>query len=1227
MKRTAGIIFLVLFSLFSSSTYAFQQEELVYSVFLIGDAGEPIENPVLTVLRQELDKVGEKGAVIFLGDNIYPNGLPPIGHKDRAEAENVINKQIDAVRGFGGRTVFIPGNHDWAQGKDYGLQWLRTQEDYVETALDGIDAWLPTDGCPGPVEVELTDQITLIVLDTQWFLQRGDKPSVGCEAGTITDVAELFQDMLRRNEHKKVIVANHHPMYSYGPHGGVFTVKDHLFPLTASPSLRKAYVPLPGLGSVYVLYRKWFGSIQDIPHPEYKRLRNGFVELMSIHPDLVHVAGHEHALEHIERKGMHFVVSGSGSKNNTVTKKKGDARFVSNATGFARLDYYSSGRTDLTFITNQGDVGEEIYTDTISDEPFKSVDERSVELLADISFAGQSTEAVASNKYIGKSKLYTFIFGENYRKEWATNLTFPVFDIGTIKGGLKIIKKGGGHQTISLRLEAEDGKQYVIRSIDKNPELALPSEFRRTFIKKIVQDGISSSHPYAPLVIPPLADAVGIYHANPKVYYIPDDPRFGIYRQEFANKLVLFEERANREHVEEPFFGSGEDAVSSLDLYKILRKDNDNRVDQTFVVRNRIFDIWIGDWDRHDDQWRWVEENRKDDEKIYRPIPRDRDQVFFGDDGFFKKIVSFKWAQPALRGFQDDLKYTPSMGHNRVRWFDRYFMTEASKEDWIEQANELKAVLTDDLIESSVRLWPDEIYDLHGEEIIRKLKNRRDRLDHYAEDYYRFLAKGVDILGSDKREWFFVERVDDDHTKVTVRKISNKGNVDKVLYERTFKTSETGEVRLFGFNGDDKFDVVGRVEKGITVRIIAGDGNDDISDKSEVRGIRRKTVIYDTIDGSELSKSRETKDLRTNNDPYINDYNLEEFDFDIRRPVLSFNFNPDDGVFIGGGVATQKDGFRKRPYASFQSISASTAIATGSYNIAYRGEFVDAIGSTDFVLNASVRAPNFVNNFFGFGNETIRDRDLSLSFYRVRFDEWSVNPSFNIPLGNVTKLTVGSEYRAIKIERNEGRFINDFAINGLDPSNLFTSKKYIGAHIGLNVDTRKNLLLGKKGITLNTSLSYNLGANGNSNNSGQWNSDLTLRWAIGPFSRVVIATRVGFQTSLGDFEFFQASRLDGFNTLRGFRRYRFAGESSFYQQLDARIDLFEWRNYLIPSRVGLLLFNDVGRVWIDGENSDTLHHGYGGGAYLIPFESFVINLLLARSVEGSQVLVKFGFFF
>lgn len=1229
MKYNRLLIFLAVFcfSYWATPSIA-QDDKLKHSVFLIGDAGEPFENPVLNLLKQEIDQLGENASVVFLGDNIYPKGLPPVGHPLRREAEIAINGQIDVVRSFQGNTIFIPGNHDWAKGNSEGLEWLNRQEEYVESALDSSDVWLPSKGCPGPIEVSVDDQITLIVMDTQWFLQRENKPNLqsGCNASTGEEVAARFQDALRRNENKKVLVVSHHPMFTYGIHGGVFSFKDHLFPLTASKKLKNFYLPLPIIGSIYPLYRKWFGNIQDISHPAYREFRDPMVALMQQHPDIVHAAGHEHALEHIVKDGISYIVSGAGAKNNAHVKQKDDALFAENTRGFARLDYYESGKTNLTFLSPDI-LNHKLYSTQVSKKPYGPSDKDLLEQYRNISFAGKDTVFAASKKYIGKGKFQTKMLGENYRKEWAADIKFPLFDIGTMKGGLKILKKGGGHQTLSLRLEAKDGKQYVIRSMDKNPALTLPSNLRNTFIKGIVQDGISSSHPYAPLVIPPMADAAGIFHANPQIFYIPDDPRFGIYREDFANTLILFEERANKKQVKEEFFGKGDDVISSPELYEKLLKDHDNYVDQAFVVRNRLFDMWLGDWDRHDDQWRWVKYDVKKGENLYKLIPRDRDQVFFGGEGSFKKLAASKWSQPALKGFDDEISYTPSYGFYRIRWFDRYFMTEPDLGDWLKEADDLQKALSDEVIDEAFELWPQEIYALRGEEIKRKLKNRRDRLKNYAQDYFAFLSRTVTVLGSNKREYFLVERLNDEQTKVTVYKISKKGNRSKVLYERIFDASVTEEIELYGFDGKDEFEIIGDVNKAITLRIIGGDGQDLIKDKSSIGGLKKRNIIYDTETGTSLVASNSTKNRLTDKDPDINLYDMEAFDFDVRMPLLDASFNPDDGIFIGGGMMIKNDGFRKNPFANKHKFTAVYAFGTNSFGINYEGEFVNAIGKKNLELNLSVLSPNYVNNFFGLGNETVFQEERGLKYYRTRFNAYLFQPNLVFDVGDAAKFKLGARFLGVQIEESEGRFITDFPNNGLNPEGLFDFKSYAGPVARFEIEKKDNDVNPKRGVVLIAEYSYDHGLNSNSRNSSRLLGNVAFTYTPVPFGRSTFAARVGFEKAYGDIEFFQSARLDGFNTLRGFRRFRFAGESSFYTQFDARFEILEWQNYIFPSKIGIILFSDMGRVWVSGEDSNTWHHGYGGGFYLVPFNRFAFNLLIANSKEGVLPLVKLGFYF
>ena len=207
--------------------------------------------------------------------------------------------------------------------------------------------------------------------------------------------------------------------------------------------------------------------------------------------------------------------------------------------------------------------------------------------------------------------------GHNYRDEWSMPISnVPVFDLDEEKGGLVILKKGGGQQTRSLRLEAKDCRQYVLRSIEKFPEKAVPLELRGTIAEDLISDQISASHPYGALAIPKLADAAGVYHTNPKIVYLPDDPKLGEYADDFAGGLYLFEERPDDDHWENaPYFGNAPEIVSTADVVEKMHNDADHVIDEKQVIRSRLFDIWIGDWDRHDDQWRWVKYKDENDIK------------------------------------------------------------------------------------------------------------------------------------------------------------------------------------------------------------------------------------------------------------------------------------------------------------------------------------------------------------------------------------------------------------------------------------------------------------------------------------------------------------------------------------------------------------------------------------------------------------------------------------
>lgn len=452
-------------------------------------------------------------------------------------------------------------------------------------------------------------------------------------------------------------------------------------------------------------------------------------------------------------------------------------------------------------------------------------------------------------------KIKRFFLGSNYRDVWTAPVSAPVFDLN--KSGLKVTKQGGSRQTINLRLEDKNGNEYVLRSIDKRLYQALGEKLRETFVADLVEDQTSTGHPYGALTIPPMASAIAVYHTNPILVYIPYDTAFKEFADVLANEPALFERRPDEDQSHVESFGNPPHVVGTEKMKEHLRKDHNNIVDEVLYARSRLFDMLINDWGRHEDQWRWGI-FKTDSGKVFQPIPRDRDHAYFKINGLLPTIVSQPWAKRNLVSF--DYCFTDIKGLNKSAYnIDNRILTSLSRKKWIEQAEYIKANLTNEIIEKAIQELPNAAYKLTGEEIIAKLKARREQLSEVAGIYYEILAKEVTITGSYKREFFNVRRVNDDSTVVEVQKVNNDGSIGPVYYRRAFYTKETKHICLMGSDGDDVFAISGDVKKGIYISIKAGEGNDSITDNSEVKRGRKKTIICDKFNFSQISTGPEAK--------------------------------------------------------------------------------------------------------------------------------------------------------------------------------------------------------------------------------------------------------------------------------------------------------------------------------------------------------------------------------
>jgi hypothetical protein len=534
----------------------------------------------------------------------------------------------------------------------------------------------------------------------------------------------------------------------------------------------------------------------------------------------------------------------------------------------------------------------------------------------------------------------------------------------------------------------------------------------------------------------------------------------------------------------------------------------------------------------------------------------------------------------------------------------------------------MQAGLTDEVIARAISDMPPQIIDIKGDLIIDKLKVRRDKLPEFAEEHYSIISKKVDIVGSNEDEQFRVERLNDMETQVKVWTLSNKGNKKEKIFDRVFRHDETREIRLYGLKGKDEFDVEGEVDKGMKVRIIGGPGKDDIKDKSRVRGLGKRTIIYDTPKKNDIEFGTEARD-RTSRLPEKNTYTYTAFNYNKFIPLAFVGYNVDEGVVLGAGFMYTTYGFQKLPDASHHTLGARYATATNAFEFMYDGFFRSVFRRTDFKLGLTLRDPMYAQNYFGLGNETEKE-EVDKVYYHVRIGKLEVHPELSRTFNHST-FSAGLFYQKYTVEETPGRYISDA---DLDPE-VFETQDYTGINLGYLFDNRDSETLPTRGMYWNTETSFNYDLDQNRKTFNQIASDLGLFLSFRKPHRAVIALRLGGRVNIGDYEFFQASSLGGSTNLRGFRATRYAGDAAVYQNTEFRFKLFNFSNYISKGEFGILAFNDVGRVWLDGEDSNVWHHGYGAGIWVSPFSVAVVTASFERSEDepGGLFTLRFKYLF
>ncbi|RFM26375.1 BamA/TamA family outer membrane protein [Deminuibacter soli] len=813
-------------------------------------------------------------------------------------------------------------------------------------------------------------------------------------------------------------------------------------------------------------------------------------------------------------------------------------------------------------------------------------------------YAQDSITVRAHPRYDSVSRAHRHFFGENYRKEYAALTTVPVIHLSTIKGGLTVVKQGGGHQSRSLRLVDKNGKEWVLRSVDKYPEVLLPEVLRQTFAKDLLTDNMSSQHPFAALVVPPLAAAAGVPHSNPMIGYVAADPVLGEYAPTFEGTLCLLEER-------EPD-GNSDDTDK---MYAKLQADNTIGFDSSLFLRARLLDLFIGDWDRHEDQWRWVAKKTPDGKK-YIAVPRDRDQVFYINSGVVPGIADAKWLLPFLQGYGPQIK-NPAGFMWESRNMNGQFLCQFTEADFMRITHEFQAAMTDSLIEAALRRLPASAYNLRHDQFARDMKARRENLTAAMQSYYRFLNRIVDIRLSDKNEMVAVTDAGSKGMQVTIYRLNAKDQQKEQLFSRAFDPAVTQEVRLFLSGGDDSV-YFNRSTNAIKLRVVGGPGEK----KYNVAALDGRTSLYDTRQDAFFYGKPNELHKHLHGDTSFRHTDLYNF----TMPLALAGINADDGFLLGLGFRhIQKDGFRKTPYSGLQQLLVSHSFSTRAYSVNYRGEWMQAIGKADIVLQAVIKAPNNTINFFGQGNETDFVKFSGYrTFYRARFNTYAFAPALRWRLGKGTSISAGPAVQYYHMNTDENKYRSVYVpglIHSYDSSTVGADRWHVGGIVAFERDKRNSVLLAKSGTLLHIAAAGYGGANDASKAYGQATADFSFYVPLGTQS-LVLANRTGGGVTVGNAAFYQSLFLGGQGNLLGYRQYRFAGQHNIYNNLELRWKLANVGSYILPGEFGLTGFYDVGRVWEKEDHSDKWHNGLGGGVYFSPLQMAMVKLVAGHSDEG-----------
>ncbi len=792
-----------------------------------------------------------------------------------------------------------------------------------------------------------------------------------------------------------------------------------------------------------------------------------------------------------------------------------------------------------------------------------------------------------------------FLVGSGYRDLWTTPVRVPVIDLDRFAGGVTVLKRGAtGGQTWSLHVRGADGNEYTLRSVDKH--VKLNPEVGSGTVAWLLRDQISAGLATGALIVAPLLRAAQVPHVEPTLVVLPDSPRLGEYRRQFAGLLVWVEARPR------------DNVVRTDRVMREISGKVTERFDSRAYLRARLMDIVVGDWDRGRLQW-WYQRSGPKRDHLWTPIPHDRDWAFANHDGLLYDLI-----RPNVPWFVTyKPKYPALLGLEAQAWGeDRRYLQDLEKPAWDSVAQALHAALTDSVIDDAVAHLPPAQQQLFGERLRQALRGRRDAIPSMASSFYHTVAGQADVHLVKVPSIVDIRRWSD-----TVEIRARTRDDATVYYTRRFARVESREVRLYLDGGPDSVTMSGSGD-GIMVRLIAGaDGNVLVEHREPASG---PTRVYDGGHPLRVLAGEPAVDSRSYETPKLPADVLEPERQPVAYllrdagsncvPVSTGQISSVAGVSVETGYTCDAYGFRRIPFAIEQTATVGYTFGPAGIIGHYTGTLRATGGSPLWSLRAFGTSAEYTW-FYGIGNNT--PRTLDDNDHRARQSHFELAPSVSfLPTDHLT-LTVGPELRYWDTERS--------------PLFFAQTVPYGSGPFG-TLSAAGSVVYDSRSITVVDSAGFRVALSGRGV-PAWWNADHAYATGHAEAAGFVIlgtipttptlVGRLGADKVWGTAPFQDLASI-GSPNVRGFFPGRFTGQAAVYQQSQILFTLAH-ATIVAPANLGVLALNNVGRAFASGEHSTQWHDAYGGGLWgSFLGRRYLITLTIAHSPERNVISAGFG---